>query len=48
MRAAGKAVPIGFIGDPKDLCSAAMFLASDESGYITAQTLHVDSGNWTS
>ncbi len=47
-RAVGKAVPMGRMGDPKDLCGAAIFLASDEAGYITAQTLNVDGGNWMS
>ena len=41
----GKAVPLGYIGDPTDICGAAVFLASDEASYITAQTLNVDGGN---
>lgn len=41
----GKAVPLGHMGDPTDICGAAVFLASDESAYITAQTLNVDGGN---
>jgi D-sorbitol dehydrogenase (acceptor) len=47
-RAVGKAVPMGRMGNPQDLCGAAIFLASDEAGYITAQTLNVDGGNWMS
>ena len=47
-RAVGKAVPMGRMGDPSDLCGAAIFLASEEAGYITAQTLNVDGGNWMS
>jgi D-sorbitol dehydrogenase (acceptor) len=43
--AVGKAVPLGRMGDPKDIAGAAVFLASAESGYITAQTLNVDGGN---
>ena len=43
--AVGKAVPLGRMGDPKDIAGAALFLASDESAYITAQTLNVDGGN---
>jgi len=39
---------MGRIGDPKDLCGAAIVLASDEFGYFTAQTLNVDGGNWIS
>jgi NAD(P)-dependent dehydrogenase (short-subunit alcohol dehydrogenase family) len=41
----GKAVPLGYMGDPSDICGAAVFLASDEASYITAQTLNVDGGN---
>lgn len=41
----GLAVPLGYMGDPKDICGAAIFLASDEALYITAQTLNVDGGN---
>ncbi|MCB4364782.1 L-iditol 2-dehydrogenase [Hydrogenophaga taeniospiralis] len=41
----GEAVPLGHMGDPTDLCGAAIFLASDEASYITAQTLNVDGGN---
>ena len=47
-KAVGKAVPLGRMGDPKDICGAAVFLASDEAAYITAQTLNVDGGNWMS
>ena len=43
--AVGKAVPLGRMGVPRDIAGAAVFLASDESGYITAQTLNVDGGN---
>jgi NAD(P)-dependent dehydrogenase (short-subunit alcohol dehydrogenase family) len=41
----GEAVPLGYMGDPNDICGAAVFLASDEASYITAQTLNVDGGN---
>ena len=41
----GQAVPLGYMGDPTDICGAAVFLASDEAAYITAQTLNVDGGN---
>lgn len=41
----GKAVPLGYMGAPEDICGAAVFLASDEAAYVTAQTLNVDGGN---
>jgi D-sorbitol dehydrogenase (acceptor) len=43
--AVGKAVPLGRMGVPQDVAGAAVFLASDEARYITAQTLNVDGGN---
>jgi len=46
--AVGKAVPLGRMGTPQDIAGAAVFLASDEARYITAQTLNVDGGNWMS
>jgi D-sorbitol dehydrogenase (acceptor) len=45
MKQVGLAVPLGYMGDPTDICGAAIFLASDEASYITAQTLNVDGGN---
>jgi len=44
----GKAVPLGYMGAPSDIAGAAVFLASEEASYITAQTLNVDGGNWMS
>ena len=40
----GLAVPLGYMGAPADITGAAVFLASDEASYITAQTLNVDGG----
>jgi len=37
-------IPLKRIGQAKDVASAVCFLASDEAGYITGQTLTVDGG----
>lgn len=37
-------IPMQKMGEPKDVASAVLFLASDESAYMTGQTLHVNGG----
>jgi NAD(P)-dependent dehydrogenase (short-subunit alcohol dehydrogenase family) len=37
-------IPIGRIGKPEEIASAAVFLASDQSSYITGIDLPVDGG----
>ena len=37
-------IPVGRIGAPDDIANAVIFLASDEAGYITGQTITVDGG----
>lgn len=44
-REVGEAVPLGHMGTPDDVARAAVFLASDQSSYMTAQTIGVDGGN---
>jgi 3-oxoacyl-[acyl-carrier protein] reductase len=39
-----KAVPMGRLGTPEDIAFAALFLASDESRYVTGQGIVVDGG----
>ncbi|MFW0785645.1 SDR family oxidoreductase [Gordonia sp. CPCC 206044] len=39
-----KSYPLGRLGDPDDIARAAAFLASEESSWITGQTLGVDGG----
>ena len=37
-------IPMAKMGNPDDVANAAVFLASDEAGYITGQTIHVNGG----
>ncbi|MGU7768820.1 SDR family NAD(P)-dependent oxidoreductase [Burkholderia sp. MR1-5-21] len=39
-----RAVPMGRIGEPREVADAILFLASDEASYITGQSLVVDGG----
>jgi NAD(P)-dependent dehydrogenase (short-subunit alcohol dehydrogenase family) len=43
-RALGKNQPIGRIGDPEDIARAALWLASDESSFVTGHAQVVDGG----
>jgi 3-oxoacyl-[acyl-carrier protein] reductase len=40
----GPLTPMRRIGRPADIASAVAYLASDDAGFITGQTLHVDGG----
>lgn len=37
-------IPSGRLGHSTDIASAVVYLASDEAGYVTGQTLHVNGG----
>lgn len=47
-RLVGLEVPYGRMGTAEDLTGMAVFLASQESNYVVAQTYNVDGGNWMS
>ncbi len=38
------AIPLGRLGRPEDVAAAAVYLASDEAGWVTGATLHVNGG----
>lgn len=37
-------IPAGKLGEGSDIAAACVFLASDQAGYVTGQTLHVNGG----
>ena len=37
-------IPVGRFGSPDDIAAAVVYLASNEAGYITGQTLHANGG----
>lgn len=37
-------IPLGKLGQPEDVARVVRFLASDDSNYITGQTIHIDGG----
>jgi len=39
-----KQIPLARFGEPSDIAKVVVFLASEESRYMTGQTLHVDGG----
>jgi len=39
-----EAIPLGRLGQPADIAAAVVFLASDEAGWVTGATLHVNGG----
>ena len=39
-----EAIPLGKLGTPEDVANVCLFLASQESSYITGQTITIDGG----
>ena len=37
-------IPAGRMGKPEDVAAAVLYLASEEAGWVTGQTLHVNGG----
>ncbi len=37
-------IPLGRLGKPEEVASLALFLASDEAGFITGATMNVNGG----
>lgn len=37
-------IPAGYFGEPEDVASAVVYLASEEASYVTGQTLHINGG----
>lgn len=39
-----ESIPLGRLGQPTDIAAAVLYLASDEAGWVTGATLHVNGG----
>jgi meso-butanediol dehydrogenase/(S,S)-butanediol dehydrogenase/diacetyl reductase len=41
-----EAIPMGRYGDPQEIANVALFLASDEAGFVTGSSIVADGGLW--
>jgi NAD(P)-dependent dehydrogenase (short-subunit alcohol dehydrogenase family) len=41
-----RAIPLGRMARPEEIARAAVFLASNDAGFVTGQTLHVNGGSY--
>ncbi len=46
IKAINDSIPMGFVGEPEDVAKVVAFLASDDSRYITGQSILIDGGRW--
>jgi len=44
--AAGRQIPLGRLAQPEDIARGAVFLASDDAGFVTGQVLHINGGGY--
>jgi NAD(P)-dependent dehydrogenase (short-subunit alcohol dehydrogenase family) len=42
----GQSTPLGRVGQPDEVATCFVFLASNDSSYITGETLHPNGGDW--
>lgn len=40
-------IPMAKMGDPMDIANGVLYLSSDEAGYVTGSTLHINGGMYT-
>jgi NAD(P)-dependent dehydrogenase (short-subunit alcohol dehydrogenase family) len=41
-----RSIPLGRLAQPDEIARAAVFLASENAGFVTGQTLHVNRGSY--
>jgi D-sorbitol dehydrogenase (acceptor) len=44
LKKVAREIPLGYIGEPKDVAATAAFLASEDASYIVGQALNPDGG----